>query len=87
MYGRKSTAVSPNMNDMATYGETGESLASSTICAPSLITAWSSTANLLPSLTNTLSTSGLAAYRAMRNDMPAPTAHEVDTNATPTGVP
>ena len=87
MYGRKSTAVKPNMNDMATYGDTGDSLASSTICAPSLITAWSSTANLLPSLMNTRSTSGLAAYLAIRNETPAPTAHDVETSATPTGVP
>ena len=46
MYGAKSTAVSPNAKDIATYGESGDRRVKSTICAPSRITAWSSAANL-----------------------------------------
>jgi hypothetical protein len=86
-YGQKSTAVSPKRKLMATYGENGESLASNTICAPSRITAWSSDANREPSRIKNFSTIGLAAYRAMTKETPAPIAHEVETSATPRGVP
>ena len=87
MYGQKSTAVSPNRNDIwrtrTAKREPREENDLRAVAHHRLVQR----GELYPVLDEEFLDDGRAACRAMTNETPAPTAQLVPTSATPRGVP